>query len=134
MRPANSFDRTMATPYGKALVKYRDRHTVVVLVDGKPIGTISHDGAGRWEFAGSPYPYERMPDAVLGMMRRRANKPKEKMTITCYGCGRIIKGTVIKTNPPNISIRLGIDFPKSFHPTCYALSEVEAAKKLRGSA
>lgn len=49
---------------------------------------------------------------------------------TCYHCGKGIKGKVTHTNPPNISVLLGIDFPKAFHPACYEKSEAIAAREL----
>jgi len=56
------------------------------------------------------------------------------MTIlTCYHCGKIIKGKYVGTNPPIHLIRLGVDFPKAFHPTCYAKAETKASKELRGN-
>ena len=48
----------------------------------------------------------------------------------CYVCGKQIKGEAVTTCPPNISIMLGIDFPKSYHPACYAKAEREAEKAL----
>lgn len=54
--------------------------------------------------------------------------------LTCYRCARIIQGKVISTNPPNLHIRLGIDFPKSFHAICYGAhkreEEARASKEL----
>ena len=51
--------------------------------------------------------------------------------ITCYRCAKTIKGTVVKHEPPLLSIELGIDSPKSFHPKCYEMAEREACKELR---
>jgi len=38
---------------------------------------------------------------------------------------------MVLTNPPNLLIKLGIDFPKAFHPNCYEKTEKEAAKELQ---
>ena len=50
--------------------------------------------------------------------------------ITCFHCAKIIKGKAIFTNPPIYLIQLGVDFPKAFHPSCYAKAEQQAEKKL----
>ena len=39
--------------------------------------------------------------------------------IVCYHCGKQIKGKMVKHVPSNLHIQLGIDFIKSFHPSCY---------------
>lgn len=49
---------------------------------------------------------------------------------TCYRCAKIIKGTVTHHVPPIISIQLGIDFHKTFHPICYERAEEEAKREL----
>jgi hypothetical protein len=50
--------------------------------------------------------------------------------IVCFECGKEIKGKMVCTNPPILSLRLGIDFPKSFHPKCYDRAEEKARKEL----
>jgi len=49
---------------------------------------------------------------------------------TCYRCAKTIKGAITHTIPPYISISLGIDFPKAFHPACYVKAENDAARAL----
>jgi hypothetical protein len=52
-------------------------------------------------------------------------------TYVCYECGRGIKrGDVLHYEPPILSIQLGADFPKAFHPKCYTRAEAEAAAAL----
>ena len=51
--------------------------------------------------------------------------------ITCYRCAKTIKGQAILTTPPIYEIKLGINFPKAFHPSCYKKAEIKAAKELR---
>lgn len=51
--------------------------------------------------------------------------------LTCYHCGKGIKGKVTRYVPPIIAIQLGADFCKSFHPDCYQKAEDEAAHELR---
>jgi len=41
---------------------------------------------------------------------------------TCYECAKQIKG---------VHIRLGIDFPKAFHPACYAKAEKRTEAELQ---
>ena len=55
-----------------------------------------------------------------------------KQQFTCYHCGKQIAGQVKHTVPPNISIMLGVDFPKAWHPICYQRAEDAAAKELFG--
>ena len=50
--------------------------------------------------------------------------------LTCFHCGKVIKGEVVMTNPPIALIRLGVDFPKAFHQVCYTKAEAEAGKRL----
>mgnify|MGYP001209263682 FL=1 len=50
--------------------------------------------------------------------------------ITCFRCAKIIKGKMVCTNPPVYLIKMGVDFPKSFHPKCYDKAEKEAEKEL----
>ena len=52
------------------------------------------------------------------------------MTV-CFSCAKQIKGKAVFTNPPNLLIKLGIDFPKAYHPKCYEKAEREAAKELQ---
>lgn len=47
----------------------------------------------------------------------------------CYQCGKEIKGNAISTFPSNFHINMG-DFPKSYHPSCYAKAQKEAEKEL----
>lgn len=56
-----------------------------------------------------------------------------KQQFTCYHCGKQIAGQVTHTVPANISIMLGIDFPKAWHPACYQKAEDAAAKELHGA-
>lgn len=49
---------------------------------------------------------------------------------TCYRCAKVIKGKRVHTNPPVLHIKLGIDFPKTFHPICYQIAENEAHKAI----
>jgi len=58
------------------------------------------------------------------------NNERGKEMVTCFKCAKIIKGEMIVTNPPMIMIKLGIDFPKSYHPKCYQKEENEAKKEL----
>lgn len=51
--------------------------------------------------------------------------------LTCYHCGKTIKGQYVQTSPSNLARNLGIDFPKAFHPACYQKAEKEAAKALQ---
>ena len=50
--------------------------------------------------------------------------------LTCYRCARPIKGECVHHVPPVLHERLGIDFCKTFHPSCYAKQEEEAGKEL----
>jgi hypothetical protein len=50
--------------------------------------------------------------------------------IVCYRCGKPIKGKMVNQVPSILQIRLGLDFPKSFHPSCYQKTEAEAGKEL----
>lgn len=56
-----------------------------------------------------------------------------KKQSTCYHCGKLIRGEVKHTVPANISIMLGLDFPKAWHPGCYKKAEAEAESKLRSN-
>jgi len=44
----------------------------------------------------------------------------------CYRCNEKIKGEVLHHDPPLFAIRLGTDFKKAFHPSCYKEEEEEA--------
>lgn len=55
------------------------------------------------------------------------------MSLACWKCGKVIKGKAVQTYPPNLMIKLGIDFPKAYHPKCYELAEKEAAKEMKAS-
>jgi len=50
--------------------------------------------------------------------------------LTCYRCAEIIKGKYVRHVPPNVTIQLGLDFEKAFHPKCYENEEGEAAAAL----
>jgi len=52
--------------------------------------------------------------------------------LTCYECGKQIKGEVLHSDPPLYMIQLGIDFPKAFHPKCYKKAETEAKEAING--
>lgn len=52
------------------------------------------------------------------------------MAIACYRCGKAIKGKLVRHVPSTLMVRLGIDFPRSYHPACYAKAEKEAASEL----
>lgn len=54
----------------------------------------------------------------------------ENTTTTCYRCGKAIKGQMIRTSPPVLLIELRIDFPKAFHPSCYANAEKEVGREM----
>ena len=47
--------------------------------------------------------------------------------IVCYKCGKPIKRKVTSTIPSRLALQLGIDFPKSYHPTCFVKAGKEAA-------
>ena len=49
---------------------------------------------------------------------------------TCYHCGKGIKGAITNYVPPNISIALGCDFAKAYHPACYNAVEKAAEREL----
>lgn len=59
---------------------------------------------------------------------------------TCYQCGKIIEGPVKHTEPHPMAIGTGydfatgkvcnLDFPKAYHPACYAVSEYAAEIEL----
>lgn len=51
--------------------------------------------------------------------------------LTCYRCGKQIKGKVVHHVPSILAIRLGVDSQKAFHPVCYVQAEAEAAIELR---
>lgn len=53
------------------------------------------------------------------------------MALTCYECGKIIKGKVIHHVPTMIEIELGTDFQKAFHPKCYDRAEEKARIELQ---
>ena len=53
-----------------------------------------------------------------------------KSTLVCYACEKAIRGTVLRTSPPRYLINLGLDFPRAYHPRCYARAEKLAAKEL----
>ena len=57
-----------------------------------------------------------------------------KTEYVCYHCGKAIKGPHVHTSPPLSLIRLGLDFPKTYHPACYAKAEEESFKLLHASA
>lgn len=48
----------------------------------------------------------------------------------CYKCSKQIKGEVVHYVPPVLHTRLGIDFQKAFHPSCYKDWQAAAAKEL----
>ena len=52
--------------------------------------------------------------------------------IVCYHCGKAIKSEVIHHIPPILYERMGIDFRKAFHPSCYKKSEENAKRELYG--
>ena len=52
------------------------------------------------------------------------------MYITCYECGKIISDKAVMTNPSNLHRSLGLAYPKSYHPACYAKAEARAEKEL----
>ena len=52
----------------------------------------------------------------------------KSMYIACYECGKIISDKAVMTNPSNCS--LGLAYPKSYHPACYAKAEARAEKEL----
>ncbi len=54
-----------------------------------------------------------------------------KKQLTCYHCGKLVKGEAVHTVPANIQIMLGLDFPKAWHPGCYKKAEAEAEAELR---
>jgi len=56
---------------------------------------------------------------------------KREPITCCYACGKVIKGEAVRTVPPIYMERLGIDFPKSWHPNCYAKNEARLEKELR---
>ncbi len=51
----------------------------------------------------------------------------------CYECGKGIKGRCILIEPCILDQRLGVDFPKAYHPACYTRAERDAARLLRTS-
>ena len=50
--------------------------------------------------------------------------------VVCYECAKVIKGKAVFTNPPIFMLKLGIDFPKAFHPKCYDKAELKAREEL----
>lgn len=60
--------------------------------------------------------------------------------LTCYACGRGIRGAPVLTNPLAAARATGfdyrknrvidLDFPKAYHAECYARGEVQAGKTL----
>lgn len=65
-------------------------------------------------------------------MQRTLNKGGREMTV-CYECAKEIKGQAVFTNPPIFLIKMGIDFPKAFHPKCYAKAEEKARLELKSA-
>jgi len=55
------------------------------------------------------------------------------MAVSCYECGKAIKGKAVHVVPSNLSISLGTDFPRSYHPACYRKLGKEAEKILGGN-
>ena len=53
------------------------------------------------------------------------------MPLSCYECGKAIKGKAVHIVPSNLAISLGKDFPRSYHPACYRKLGREASKALR---
>lgn len=56
---------------------------------------------------------------------------------TCYHCSKPIKGKVTHYVAPMVSIQLGTDTCKTFHPKCYIKAEDQAHAEfapLRGNA
>jgi hypothetical protein len=50
----------------------------------------------------------------------------------CYRCASVILGPGVLTAPPHYLVRSGVEFPRAYHAGCYAESEAEAARELRG--
>ncbi len=44
---------------------------------------------------------------------------RKQFKTCCYHCGRTIKGEGICYAPPMLTIRLGVDDLKWYHPACY---------------
>jgi hypothetical protein len=51
--------------------------------------------------------------------------------ITCYHCGKGIRGNVVHHNPPLYLEQMGLDSPKSYHTRCYEVAEKQACRELR---
>ena len=51
------------------------------------------------------------------------------MAIACFHCGKEIKKNIVRTSPSILAQRLGLDFPKSFHPRCYFKHESIISKE-----
>ena len=52
--------------------------------------------------------------------------------LTCYECGKIIKGEAHLHVPPNYLIALGVDFMRSYHPACHVKADNRAYAELHG--
>lgn len=51
------------------------------------------------------------------------------MSLACYHCGKQIRGEATHTQPTRLTAQLG-DFPKAYHPACYAAAEFAAGLEL----
>lgn len=53
------------------------------------------------------------------------------MPIACFHCGRAIRGEAMHVIPTLLAVRVAGDFPKAYHPACYAKAEEAAGFELR---
>lgn len=54
--------------------------------------------------------------------------------IVCFHCAKPIKGKMTVHQPARYLEALGVDFARSYHPSCYVRAEKQAEKELKKSA
>lgn len=67
---------------------------------------------------------------ILATIGFNPGRGAAKNAYACYKCGKQIKGQVLHYVPPTLHTRLGVDFQKAFHPSCYKEWQAEAGREL----